>query len=239
MSLEGQKVVVVGGSSGMGLATAKALVEADARVIIAGRSPEKLDSAREHIAGEVQTYSVDFTDEEAVKEFFEHFDKIDHLIVAASGPQAWGHFSQIEPGDLRNAFEAKFWGHFHCAKYALPHLRKDSSITFFAGAASRATLPGAAGVAAVNAAITGMAITMARELAPLRVNVISPGPVDTPAYDWMTPEEKGEFFKQMSVRLPVKRIGRAEEVAGAVLFLLNNSFITGAVLDIDGGMRLG
>jgi NAD(P)-dependent dehydrogenase (short-subunit alcohol dehydrogenase family) len=239
MSLEGQKVVVVGGSSGMGLAAAKALVEAGARVVIAARSQEKLDSAREHIPGELETYSLDFTNEEAVKEFFARFDKIDHLVIAASGTQAWGPFEKLESFELRKAFDGKFWGHFYCSKHALPHLRKDSSIIFFAGAASRTVLPGAAGVAAVNAAITAMAFTIAKELAPLRVNVISPGPVDTPAYDWMTAEEKDEFFKQMAVRLPVKRIGRADEVAEAVLFLLNNNYVTGVVLDIDGGVRLG
>jgi NAD(P)-dependent dehydrogenase (short-subunit alcohol dehydrogenase family) len=239
MSLEDQKIVVVGGSSGMGFATAKALVEAGARVIIAGRSQEKLDSARQHISGEVEAYSLDFTDEEAVRKFFEDLGKIDHLVIAASGTQAWGAFRDLDTAALRKSFEGKFWGHFYCAKHSLPHLSKDSSIVLFAGAASRATIPGAAGVAAVNAAITGMAFTMAKELAPLRVNVISPGPVDTPAYDWMTAEEKEEFFKQMSVKLPVRRIGRAEEVAEAVLFLLNNSYVTGAVLDIDGGVRLG
>jgi NAD(P)-dependent dehydrogenase (short-subunit alcohol dehydrogenase family) len=239
MSFESQKIVVIGGSSGMGLATAKALVEADARVVIAGRTQEKLDSAREHISGDVEALKLDFSDEDAVKGLFEQTGKIDHLVVAAAGEQAWGHFESIDVGALRNAFEGKFWGAFFCAKHALQHLRKDSSMVFFAGAASRTAVPGASGVAAVNAAITGMAITMAKELAPVRVNVISPGPVDTPAYDWMTPDEKAEFFRQLSSRMPVKRVGTAEEVADAVLFLLGNNFVTGAVLDIDGGMRLG
>lgn len=239
MSLEIQKIVVVGGSSGMGLAAAKALVEAGAKVVIAGRSQEKLDSAKAHISGEVETYSLDFTVEESVREFFETFGKIDHLVVAASGPQAWGPFHELDSSEVRKAFEGKFWGHFYCARHALSHLRRDSSIVFFAGAASRMAFPGAAAVSAVNAAITAMAFTMARELAPVRVNVISPGPVDTPAYDWMTPDEKREFFRQMSLNIPLRRIGRADEVAEAVLFLLNNNFVTGAVIDIDGGARLG
>jgi len=239
MSLEGQKIIVVGGSSGMGLASAKALVEAGAKVVIAGRSQEKLQSAREHISGDVETYSLDFTVEESVREFFNALGKIDHLVVAASGPQAWGPFRELDSSELRRAFEGKFWGHFYCARHAIKHLRKDSSMVFFAGAASRTAFSGAAGVSAVNAAITAMAYTMAKELAPLRVNVISPGPVDTPAYDWMTPEEKREFFRQTSVNLPLRRLGRAEEVAEAVLFLLNNAFVTGAVIDIDGGARLG
>ena len=238
MSLEDQRIIVVGGSSGMGLATAKALVEAGSRVMIAGRSQDKLDSAREHIPGDVDTYSLDFTDEEAVREFFATFGKIDHLVVAASGVQAWGTFRELDSAAFRKAFDGKFWGHFYCARHALPHLRRDSSIVFFAGAVSHTPVPGASGVAAVNAAIKAMAYSMARELVPLRVNVVSPGPVDTPAYDWMTPEEKQEFFNQMSLCLPVKRMGRPEEIAEAVLFLLDNRFVTGTVLDIDGGSKL-
>jgi NAD(P)-dependent dehydrogenase (short-subunit alcohol dehydrogenase family) len=146
---------------------------------------------------------------------------------------------ELDPTALRSAFENKFWGHFHSARHAVPNLRKDGSITFFIGGACRAAIPGTSGLAAVNGAIMAMAYTLAKELAPLRVNAISPGPVDTPAYDLMPKEGKQAFFDQMARVLPVKRIGKPEELARAVLFLVGNDFVTGAVIDIDGGARLG
>ena len=112
------------------------------------------------------------------------------------------------------------------------------SITLFVGAACRTAIPGIAGLAAVNGAILQMTYTLAKELAPLRVNAISPGMVDTPAYDWINPEQKHAMFEQTGNNLPVKRIGKPEEIAEAVVFLVSNGFVTGTVLDIDGGARL-
>ena len=238
MSLKGQKIIVVGGSSGMGLAIAQALVRENATVVIASRSREKLEAAKARIEGEVETASLDFTDETAVKEFFETRGKIDHLVLAAAGPPAWGKFLEIDPAALRRAFDTKFWGYFNCARNVVSRLREDGSMTFLTGGASRTAIPGTAGLAAVNGAIACMAYTLAKELAPLRVNVISPGLIDTPAYDWMSETEKQAFFEQMGGGLPVKRIGQSHEIAEAVLLLIRNGFITGAVLDVDGGARL-
>jgi NAD(P)-dependent dehydrogenase (short-subunit alcohol dehydrogenase family) len=238
MNLQGNKIVVVGGSSGMGLASAQALAEAGATVVIASRSLDKLEAAKTKIPGKVETYSLDFTVEKAVEVFFAHVGSIDHLVIAAAGAPAWGGFLDFDPQALRNAFETKFWGHFYCGRHGVSHLRSDGSITFFIGGACRAAIPGTSGLAAVNGAIMCMAYTLAKELAPLRVNAISPGPVDTPAYDPMPKERKEAFFAQIARDLPVKRIGRPQEVAQAVLFLITNEFITGAVLDVDGGARL-
>ena len=238
MNLKGQKIVVIGGSSGMGLAVAQALAQKDAAVVIASRSREKLEAAKARIAGEVETASLDFTDETAVNKFFEANGRIDHLVLAAAGPPAWGKFLEIDPVALRKAFDTKFWGYFNCARHAVSSLRGDGSITFLTGGASRTAIPGTAGLAAVNGAISCMAYTLAKELAPLRVNVISPGLIDTPAYDWMPEGEKQALFEQMGGGLPVKRIGQPHEIAEAVLLLISNGFITGAVLDVDGGVRL-
>lgn len=238
MSLKNQKIVVVGGSSGMGLAAAQALAKAGAAVVIASRSQEKLDTAKISISGEVQTYRLDFTDEPMVDKFFTKIGKIDHLVVAAAGTPAWGAFLELDMAALRNAFDTKFWGQFYCTRHAASHLRPDGSITLFIGAACRTAIPGTAGLAAVNGAIMQMAYTLAKELAPLRINAISPDMVDTPAYDWMNPEQKQAMFEQTGNNLPVKRIGRPEEIAEAVVFLVSSGFVTGTVLDIDGGARL-
>ena len=112
------------------------------------------------------------------------------------------------------------------------------SILFTIGGAARSAIPGTTGVAAVNGAIMGMAMTLAKELAPIRVNVLSPGLVDTPAYNWMSAEEKEAFFKEMGGNLPVGRVGQPDEIAQAALFSLSNGFTTGAILDVNGSSKL-
>ncbi len=233
-----QKIVVVGGSSGMGLATAKRLAAAGFHVIIASRSEEKLQSALAVIEGRAEAKSLDFTDEEGVRAFFALVGRFDHLVLMGAGVPAWGNLSAIRTAALESAFQTKFWGYFFCAKYATPHLNPNGSILFTIGGAARSAIPGTAGVAAVNGAILSMALTLAKEIAPIRVNILSPGLVDTPAYNWMSAEEKQEFFKQMGGNLPVGRIGRPDDIAEAAQYLLQNGYSTGAVLDVDGGGRL-
>lgn len=237
MNWHSQKIVIVGGTSGIGLATAKALAGKDATVVIASRSLEKLDIAKSEISGKVESYQLDFTEETSVKDFFSSLGTIDHLVLSGAGAAAWGSFVDLDSIALQTAFTNKFWGYFYCSKYAIPNLRQDGSIVFVVGAACRTAIPQTAGLAAVNGAIVSMALTLAKELAPLRVNVVSPGLVDTPAYNWMSQVEKQTFFQQMGSNLPVGRVGQPREIAEAILFLLGNDFVTGSVLDIDGGAR--
>jgi NAD(P)-dependent dehydrogenase (short-subunit alcohol dehydrogenase family) len=233
-----ETVVIIGATSGMGLACARSLVEAGYRVIISGRSQKSVSLALEQIQGEVLGFPLDFTSTDSVTAFFSHTQPFDHLALVGSGQAAWGPFHDLKLDALKVAFDQKFYGFFLCAQAALPHLRKDGSITFVTGGASRSAIPGTSGVAAVNGAIQAMAFTLAKELAPTRVNILSPGLVDTPKYDWMTPEEKQEFFRQMGSHVPVGRVGRSGEIAEGLLFLIHNAFTTGAILDVDGGNRL-
>lgn len=233
-----QKIVVIGGSSGMGLATTKRLALEGAHVVIASRSEEKLKATLSEIQGKAEAKSLDFTDEEGVRSFFEWVGPFDHLVLMGAGLPAWGKLEEIQTAELESAFMSKFWGFLFCAKYAAPHLRKNGSMLFTIGGAARSAIPGTAGVAAVNGAILCMAFTLAKELAPIRVNILSPGLVDTPAYNWMSAEEKRDFFKQMGGNLPVGRVGKPDEIAEAAYYLVMNDFTTGAVLDVDGGGRL-
>jgi NAD(P)-dependent dehydrogenase (short-subunit alcohol dehydrogenase family) len=233
-----KKSVIVGGSSGMGLATAQRLASEGVHVVIASRSEIKLKAALSKIEGEVEARSLDFTDEQGVCSFFEWVGPFDHLVLMAAGLPAWGNLLDIQTTALEKAFHSKFWGYFFCAKYASPKLRKNGSILFTIGGAARSAIPGTAGVAAVNGAIMCMALTLAKELAPLRINILSPGLVDTPAYNWMSEEEKQGFFKKMGGNLPVGRVGRPDEIAEAAHYLLMNGYTTGAILDVDGGGRL-
>ena len=238
MSLAQQRILIIGGSNGMGLAAARQLAAMQAEVLIVGRTQEKLDQALCSIEGRASGYVADFTDAEALNALFQRIGHIDHLVLAASAHAAWGPFSSITASMLRSTLEGKLLGYWQALQAALPHLRRDGSVVMLSGAASRTAMPGTAGLAAVNGAITQMAQTLARELAPLRVNVVSPGLVDTPAYDALPADAKAGMFAGAAKSLPVGRTGTSEDIAQAIVYLLANGFTTGAVLDVDGGARM-
>jgi len=237
MNLQEKRIVIIGGSSGIGLATAKAAAAKGARVVIASRSPEKLRKAATGIQEKVEIFTVDVTSEESVKAFFDAVGKFDHL--ATPGNEAVrGPFLELDSRKARGAFDSKFWGQYHAAKYGAPKLHAGGSITLFAGAYSQRPMPGASVVAAINSAIEGLGRALAVELSPLRVNVISAGVVDTPLYAGMDEEKRAAMFKAVASALPVKRIGKPEDIAQMVLFLMDNGFTTGNTFFIDGGYTL-
>ncbi|MGZ5180204.1 MAG: SDR family oxidoreductase [Ramlibacter sp.] len=238
MTIAQQRVLIIGGSSGMGLATAQRLGQAGAEVFIAGRDQSRLEAAVRTVQGKAVGIAADFTDPASLAAMIGRIGRLDHLVLAAGGGAAWGPFAQVTADALRRAFELKLLGYWQSLQAALPVLRKDGSVVMLTGAASRVAMNGTAGLAAVNGGITQMAQTLARELAPLRVNVVSPGLVDTPAYDGMPAEAKAGMFAAAARSLPVGRTGRSEDIAAAVEMLIANTFATGVLLDLDGGARM-
>lgn len=236
--IQNQKIVIIGASQGMGFETAKLLASQGNELIIASKTKGKIELAVKEIGGNTTAKVLDFSDEPAVKNFFDEAGNFDHLVLIGAGKPAWGPFTQFESVALKSAFNTKFFGYYYCSKYAIPFLRKDGSIIMVIGGAARKAIPGTAGLAAVNGAILTMGRTMAVELAPLRVNIVSPGLVDTPAYNWMNEEQKQGFYKQMGDQIPVGRIGKPEEIAKIIESVLDNNFMTGAVIDVDGGGSL-
>lgn len=235
MSLKDKKVAVVGGSSGMGLATAADLAAAGARVIIASRSSEKLEKAHHSISQPIETRVLDTRSDSAVSAFFNDLGRFDHLVISASDA-VFGPFLEIPIASVQEFFDSKFWGAYRVARYAAPQLSKDGSITFFSGAASQRGTPGLAAGSAINAAIEALARSLAVELAPVRVNTVAPGLIATPVWDTLMPaEQKDAFFKDVSAKLPLKRIGTPEEVAHSVRYLIENTYTTGTVLFPEGG----
>jgi NAD(P)-dependent dehydrogenase (short-subunit alcohol dehydrogenase family) len=237
MSLQGKTVVVIGGSSGIGLTTAKALVDAGARVIISSRSEEKLEEAKNAIGGDVDAYSLDVTREEDLKRFFENVDAFDHLVFTAV-KGANGLFLEMDAATARGVFETKFWGQYYAAKYAAPKLGEGGSITLFSGVESQKPIVGLSAIAAVNGAIEALCHSLAVELGPIRVNAVLPAVVDTPLYDRMPPERRKEYLRSFASKLPLKRVGKPEDVAKAVLYLILNDYTTGTVLEVNGGYRI-
>jgi NAD(P)-dependent dehydrogenase (short-subunit alcohol dehydrogenase family) len=238
MELQGKTIAVIGASQGIGFETSKLLAQKGAKVFMASRTKEKIEKAVKSIGHNTIAKILDFTDETAVKLFFDDIGKIDHLVCVGTSNSAWGKITEMETSQIRKAFDTKFFGYYFSAKHAIPVLSKNGSIVFVIAASARKALPGTSGLAAVNGAILAMGKTMATEVGTIRVNLVSPGVIDTPYHDRLNPEQKQMFFKQMGERLPVGRIGRPNEIAHAIIMLLENDFITGAVLDIDGGGSL-
>lgn len=236
--LKGTRVLIAGGSSGIGLATAKLLVAYGVTVVITGRDRLKLEAAQKQLGDKVTIAPFDATKPTERAQALAQIGPFDHLVIALSGGKGAGPFTQVTPADLRSGFEAKFWAHFSLAQEALPYLSQSGSITFVSAGSARAALPGTAGLSAINSAIEGLVRPLAVELKPRRVNAVSPGVIDTPWWNWLPEDQKRESFKKFAAATPVGRVGQPEDVAEAIVFLIGNSFMTGCVLECDGGLRL-
>ncbi|MBD5796675.1 short chain dehydrogenase [Bacillus pseudomycoides] len=235
--LKGKKVAIIGGSSGIGLETARLVLAQGADVIIASRSEDKLKGAKKVLAGNVTTYTLDITNEQQVQSFFEEINTIHHLVITAAETFG-GAFLDTEVSKTRQLFENKFWGQFYAAKYGAPKITKDGSITLFSGVVAYKTMAGSATLGAVNAAVSNLGETLALELAPIRVNIVSPGIIDTPSRSKMPLKARDKFYKEIANKLPVKRVGQAKDVADGVLYLMQNQFVTGTTLHVEGGHTL-
>ncbi|MBS4215078.1 MULTISPECIES: SDR family oxidoreductase [Neobacillus] len=237
MSLNGKRVVVLGGTSGIGLATAKAFLDQSAQVIIASRSVSKLNEAKQVLGGNVEGIEIDFRSEEKVAEFFSKVGKFDHLVVTA-GEGAMGHFSELPVASAKEAFDSKFWGQYITVRSALPYLNNESSITLTSGVYGVRPPQGATTLAAINSAIEGLVRGLSVDLAPIRVNVVSPGIVDTPIYAGMPDDQRKALFNGIAQQLPVGRIAKPEDIAETYVYLAKNGFTTGTAVLIDGGAHL-
>ncbi len=233
-------VILVGGGSGLGKATAALVVAKGGHAVLAGRSAEKLEAAAASLSGgpgSVSTHPIDMMDAAAVADWFASIDDgaIHHLVISASSA-VHGPFVSLPIEDAQSMFESKFWGPYRLAKHAAPKLAEGGSITFFSGVLSRRPGENCSALGACNAAVEGLTMALALELGPrLRVNCCSPGMVDTEAYAKMPADRRAEMYRKTGASLPVGRVGRAEELGQAVLYLMTNSFTTGVVLDVDGG----
>ncbi|MDQ0220052.1 SDR family oxidoreductase [Peribacillus cavernae] len=237
MSLKEKRVVVIGGTSGIGLSTAKAFLDESAQVIIASRSSSKLSDAKQTLGGNVETYEIDFRSEEKVADFFNKIGKFDHLVITA-GDGAMGHFSELPVADVKEAFDSKFWGQYITVRKALPYLNQEGSITLTSGVYGIRPPKGASTLAAINSAVEGLVRGLAVDLSPVRVNVVSPGIVDTPMYAGMPEEQREEMYSGIAQQLPVARVAQPEDIAQSYVYLAKNGFTTGSVVLIDGGAHL-
>jgi NAD(P)-dependent dehydrogenase (short-subunit alcohol dehydrogenase family) len=239
MSTASQHVVIIGGSSGIGLETARRLAGDGFRVTIAGRDENRLAAAQEGLDGKVEARGLDATDQAQVSGFFKAIGPLDHLVLAQGSGRGMGPFATLDLAEVRGGFEDKVLSHLSCAQTALPKIRKDGSIIFISAVSAEMAEPGTVGLAAVNGALAVVTPVLARELRPLRVNAVTPGVVDTPWWDFMAADQRREAFAGYAGRTPVGRVGAPDDIAKAIAFLIANDFVTGHVLTCDGGIRLG
>jgi NAD(P)-dependent dehydrogenase (short-subunit alcohol dehydrogenase family) len=236
VALEGERVVVVGGSSGIGLETARLALAAGASVTIAGRSEDRLRRAAADLGGAVRSVVADVTDDGSVKALFDGETRVDHVFLPAGELKpGGGDVLGADLSALRSILESRLLGVVHVVRRARPKMA-GGSITLMSGLYANRPAPGAALGAAAMAAIDGMTRALALDLAPIRVNAVAPGLIDTPLWDSFGPQR--EAILAQATALPVGRIGRPDEVAAAVLLLMSNGFVTGTVLAIDGGGSL-
>ncbi|KML45655.1 short-chain dehydrogenase [Burkholderia cepacia] len=238
MNSDTGKVVVLGGSSGIGLATVRRLAGAGYEVIATGRDADKLQTVAASIKGSVRVEAFDGAQRDQLERFFTSIGTIDHLVIALSGGEGAGAFKDLDLASLRRGFDAKFWPHIQAAQTVLPTLRKGGSITFVTAISARIANPGTSGLAAINAAIEAMVPVLARELAPTRVNAVSPGVVETAWWNAMPDAARRAFFEQHASELPVGRVGQPDDVAQAIAYLIGNGYTTGSIMECDGGLHL-
>jgi len=238
--LDGKRVVVIGGSAGMGLATADLAVGCGATVAIAARNPERLAAAAASLTRRsgrpVPEQALAIEDRRAVAAFLRRQAPFDHLVLPGSTVKPL-LFEDLTDANAREAFESKFWGPFWAAYDARPWMRRGGSVVFFSGVAAERPVKGYVMGACINGALNAAVRSLALEFGPLglRCNVIAPSLVDTPLLDTLHAHDKEERCRALTARLPVGRIGTAEEAAMAAVFLMANGYVDGQVLGLDGG----
>jgi NAD(P)-dependent dehydrogenase (short-subunit alcohol dehydrogenase family) len=228
--LAGKKVVVVGGSSGIGLATAEMAKAGSADVIIASRNADKVKSAADRLG--VKGMVADVTNDKSINDLFAVISAVDHVVVSAAQLRT-GPFKTVSMDDVRTTFEGKFWGAWRCARAA--EIRSGGSLTLVSGFLSIKPRPNSAVVSAANGALESLTRALALELAPVRVNCVSPGIIDTPIRAAMPEAARKQLLTKTAAGLPVRRVGLAEDIAQQIIAFMENGFMTGSIVYLDGG----
>jgi NAD(P)-dependent dehydrogenase (short-subunit alcohol dehydrogenase family) len=230
--LKNARVLVVGGSSGIGLATAAAALSAGAFVTIGSRSQARLDAAAASLGERVCSVVLDTGDELALESFFGAENPWDHVIVSAAQTPS-GPVRSLSLADAKSAMESKFWGAYRVSRFA--RFSEGGSLTFVSGFLS--VRPSASSVlqGAINAALEALARGLALELSPVRVNAVSPGLIATPLWSAMPEARREAMFAGAAQHLPARRVGQPEDIANAILFLATTPFATGSTVRVDGG----
>ena len=231
MEIENKKALVFGGTSGIGLATCEQLVEKGADVIAISRDPSKANSVKHN---RLSFESCDVRIEEDVKKIFEKHAPFDILVSAATGgSRAAGPFLEMDMLGFKSSFD-KLWGYANIVRYGTNYLSSDGTIVLVSGAPARRMKPGQIALSAVGGAVENLVRGVAKEIAPKRINSVSPGLIDTPMFS-QEGEDRKIFLNSLTEANTIKRAGKPEEVAKGIIFVIENEFVTGTTVDVDGG----
>lgn len=237
MQLQGKQIVIVGAGSGIGRSLALAAAAAGARVALVGRRPEPLSATAAALGGSaaVRLHTADVTAEQEVIGLYEAIGSFDHLVCTASHG-APGRIADVDSAAVERALAAKLWAPIYLVKHGRARIAPRGSFTFFSGIRASRPVPGSSVTSLVNGGLEAFARAMAVELGPIRVNVVSPGVVDSgPFWDRLDAGARARMFDDYAARAPARRVGTPEDIAAAAMFAIANPFLTGTILAVDGG----
>jgi NAD(P)-dependent dehydrogenase (short-subunit alcohol dehydrogenase family) len=229
VTLQDQRVVVLGGTSGIGLATAQLAASQGATVIVASSNPESVQRALATLPGSATGAAVDLTDSAAVATFFDELDPFDHLVYTAGEALTILDVGSMKLAEARTAFELRYFGALGAVNAAVPKIRPGGSVVLTTGAAGDRPGPGWSVAASICGATDSLVRALAVEIAPIRVNAVKPGVVRTPLW------RGGLDYDETARHLPVGRVGEPEDIAAAYVYLLNQGYATGSIVSVDGG----
>jgi NAD(P)-dependent dehydrogenase (short-subunit alcohol dehydrogenase family) len=242
LTLRDQRIVALGGTSGIGFAVAEAALDDGASVVLASNNAEHVERARAQLSSRSPSRwiaeQLDVTREEAVGNFFERAGSFDHLVYTAGEDLPLGRLVDTDVAIARGRFEIRFWGAVIAVKHALKSIRADGSIVLTSGFSANRPRAGWTSQASIQSAVEGLTRALAVELGPLRVNCVSPGLARTPRWDAMPAATRLALYESEEQRLPVGRVGVAAELASAYVYFMKNTYATGNVLNVDGGGSL-
>ena len=230
MDINGKKAIVFGGTSGIGLSASQMLSDKGAHVVALSRNPEKL----QNVPKNVTTKKMNVLDRDALEQFFQEVGEYDILVNSATGgARAVGPFLSMDLDGYRASFD-KLWGYTNVVRYGTKHLKDNGNIVLVSGSPARKCRPGQIAISSVGGAVEAFARGIAPEIAPKRINIVSPGIIDTP----MSPlqgKEREDYYNNTTKNNLIPRAGTPDEVATGIIFAIENEFITGTTIDIDGG----
>ena len=238
MDLEGSRVVLLGGTSGIGFGTAAAAARRGARVVVVSGRQASVERALADLPGNAEGRAVDMGDAGSVQALFDDLGELDHLVYTAGEPLALMPLAELDVERARDFFGIRYFGALAAARSAAPHVRAGGSITLTSGTAALRPGPGWAVAASICGAMEALTRALAVELAPIRVNAVRPGIVRSPLWSGMSDADRERLYRDTGAAIPVGRVGSVEEIAEGYLSLLTQPYATGAVLTLDGGAVL-
>lgn len=237
-SLQNKRVIIFGGSSGLGLATAKMAAAEGANVVIVSGNQSRIDNALKELPTGAAGFSVDLSKEENIKQFFANAGTFDHMVYCAGENLTLHTISETDIDEARSFFNVRYWGAFAAVKYGAPQVNTGGSISLISGTASLRPGAGWSVASSICGAMEGFVRAMAVELAPIRVNSVVPGVIKTNLWGSMSEADREGLYQSQAESLLLKRVGEAEDIALAFVYLMKQSFTTGQNIVIDGGAVL-